>query len=197
MATAQSTMTARTMLAGSVCTSWLSRSAPPVRLMNGATGADPQDRPAVFRPVATGAKGYDAPGQVPRLHDRPEEHEGGQGDAERHQHAHTLAMAQAVDGDDRGGDQADGPGQRQHPGQAHPDAGDVRRAADEEAHRGGGRHPGAHGARRAEVGEPAEAEADWRCKHSHYTGGGGQGRAGIPGASRNAPRPGPAQSHAM
>ena len=41
MATAQSTMTARTMLAGSVCTSSLSRSLPPVRPMNGATADSP------------------------------------------------------------------------------------------------------------------------------------------------------------
>ena len=37
MATAHSTMTARTMLAGSVCTSSFSRSVPPVRPMKGAT----------------------------------------------------------------------------------------------------------------------------------------------------------------
>ncbi len=42
MATAHSTKTASTMLAGSVWTSWLSRSAPPVRPMKGATVERPR-----------------------------------------------------------------------------------------------------------------------------------------------------------
>ena len=42
MATAHSTMTASTMLAGSVCTNSLSRSAPPVSPMNGATVDNPR-----------------------------------------------------------------------------------------------------------------------------------------------------------
>ena len=54
MTTAHSTRTASTMLAGSVWTSWLSRSAPPVSPMNGATIEIPRIDVRI-RPVATGA----------------------------------------------------------------------------------------------------------------------------------------------
>ena len=76
----------------------------------------------------------DSPGEVPGLDDRPEEHEGHHRDAERAEHARALAVAQAVDGDRPPPRQPDGPGQGEHAAQADPDADDVRRPADQQAH---------------------------------------------------------------